>query len=341
MTAPTDSRPRIKLLGTHAGSEVFVTQGTDGLSIDVGGHVITKPVEEWHRLVPLAAASADSLVAEPQPKPFVSYYDRTEPLPAEGSLHPLRPPAITKHEINTHANALRGYIDSLSGDAFQGAIRALGALRDIIDCLAALVPASSLIAEPFQQRVDPWLIACFGETISRDREERNHRFLEESLELVQAGGCTSSEAHQLVDYVFGRAVGELPQEVGGVMVTLAALCLAHGADMHSAAETELERIWTKVDAIRAKQAAKPKHSPLPESPALPVVAATDTTCWLTPRDWESECEECAGIGKVDRSEPLHVDGRYMGESLMRECCNQCGGYGLTVCLAEIPKEIQR
>jgi len=125
----------------------------------------------------------------------------------------------------------------------------------------------------FQERVQPWMIACFGEEISKDRTERNHRFLEEALELVQATGCTQSEAHQLVDYVFLRRAGEPAQEVGGVMVTLAALCLAQQMDMHEAGETELARIWTKVEQIRAKQAAKPKHSPLPiavEADARPV-----------------------------------------------------------------------
>lgn len=115
----------------------------------------------------------------------------------------------------------------------------------------------------FQSRVQPWLMECFGPMIAGDREERNHRFLEEALELVQACGCTASEAHQLVDYVFGRPVGEPTQEAGGAMVTLAALCLANGLDMHEAGEIELARIWTKVEQIRAKQAAKPKHSPLP------------------------------------------------------------------------------
>lgn len=117
---------------------------------------------------------------------------------------------------------------------------------------------------PFQSRVNPWMQECFGPEISADGMERNHRFLEEALELVQSTGCTQSEAHQLVDYVYGRPVGDPRQEVGGVMVTLAALCLAHGFDMHADGETELSRIWTKVDKIRAKQAAKPKHSPLPE-----------------------------------------------------------------------------
>jgi len=116
----------------------------------------------------------------------------------------------------------------------------------------------------FQERVEPWLLQCFGETIAADVVERNHRFLEEALELVQACGATQSEAHQLVDYVYGRPVGEKSQEVGGVMVTLAALCLAQTLDMHQDGETELTRIWTKVEAIRAKQAAKPKYGPLPQ-----------------------------------------------------------------------------
>jgi hypothetical protein len=80
---------------------------------------------------------------------------------------------------------------------------------------------------------------------------------------VQACGATQSEVHQLVDYVYGRPVGEKAQEVGGVMVTLAALCLANDLHMRQAGEVELARIWTKVEQIRAKQAAKPKHSPLP------------------------------------------------------------------------------
>lgn len=126
---------------------------------------------------------------------------------------------------------------------------------------------AALASEPveaFQQRVQPWMMACFGAEISADVVERNHRFLEEALELVQSTGCTASEAHQLVDYVFGREIGETHQEIGGVMVTLAALCLALGEDVHAAGETELARIWTKVEMIRAKQAAKPKHSPLPQ-----------------------------------------------------------------------------
>ena len=114
-----------------------------------------------------------------------------------------------------------------------------------------------------QPRVAPWMLACFGEEISADKVERRHRFTEEALELLQAMDGTRDEALQLVDYVFGRPKGDPHQEVGGVMITLAALCLAADMDMHQAGEDELARIWTKVEKIRAKQAAKPKFSVLP------------------------------------------------------------------------------
>lgn len=115
----------------------------------------------------------------------------------------------------------------------------------------------------FQKKVKVWMLACFGETISNDVTERNHRFLEEALELVQALGCTQSEAHQLVDYVFDRPIGEPAQEIGGVMVTLAALCEANSLDMGKDGAAELARVWTCIEKIRTKQANKPKHSPLP------------------------------------------------------------------------------
>jgi len=145
--------------------------------------------------------------------------------------------------------------------------RELDAYRAARAALVSQQPAPS-VAAAFQQRVQPWLLECFGAEIAADRVERNHRFLEESLELVQSLGCTASEAHQLVDYVFGRPVGDPSQEVGGVMVTLAALCLASGLDMRDAGEVELARISVPeiVTKIRAKQAAKPKHSSLPQSP---------------------------------------------------------------------------
>ncbi|HBO2935102.1 TPA: hypothetical protein L4R50_000096 [Pseudomonas aeruginosa] len=134
-----------------------------------------------------------------------------------------------------------------------------------LQALTTFAQAPAQTSVSFQRRVRPWLLECFGEDIAYDGMERNHRFLEEALELVQACGCTEAEALKLVSYVFGRPVGERSQEVGGVMVTLAALCLAHGLDMHGAGETELARISQPetITRIRMKQASKPAMSPLP------------------------------------------------------------------------------
>jgi Lar family restriction alleviation protein len=118
-------------------------------------------------------------------------------------------------------------------------------------------------ALPYQVRIAKWMLACFGPEISKDKIERNHRFLEEALELVQSNGCTRNEAIQLVDYVFNRPIGDLNQECGGVMVTLAALSNASELNMIEAGEKELARIWEKIDSVREKQKMKPSNSPLP------------------------------------------------------------------------------
>jgi len=119
----------------------------------------------------------------------------------------------------------------------------------------------------FQDEVMDWAVECFGPDIPFDKSERSHRFIEEALELVQACDITADECHQLVDYVFNRPVGKKSQEVGGVVLTLAALCSTHQIDMFTEGKTELARVWQKIEIIRKKQAAKPKHSPLPQAVA--------------------------------------------------------------------------
>lgn len=126
---------------------------------------------------------------------------------------------------------------------------------------AALPPA----ADSFQARVDVWMEACFGTAISADKLERGDRLLEEVLEMLQSEGYPLQRVASLTSYVWSRVPGYPPQEVGGVKVTLAAFCSAHGINMHAAGEAELARIWTKIEAIRAKQAAKPTGSALPQA----------------------------------------------------------------------------
>ncbi len=147
--------------------------------------------------------------------------------------------------------------------------RQMGAVLDDKEYLKGqLLAANSKRLFHFQDRVISWVVDCFGSEVADCRPERNHRFLEEALELVQALGCTRDESHQLVDYVFDRPVGSAGQEVGGVMITLAALCGANELSMGYEAEVELGRICAPEikEKIRLKQAAKPAMSPLPEYP---------------------------------------------------------------------------
>lgn len=109
----------------------------------------------------------------------------------------------------------------------------------------------------FQSRCGDWLTECFGAAGLNDVAHRNRRFLEEAGELVQASGMSEDEAMAVMRYVYSRPAGQPHQEVGGVMMTLAAHCIATGHDMIAEGERELSRVWTKVDAIRAKEAAKP------------------------------------------------------------------------------------
>jgi hypothetical protein len=132
----------------------------------------------------------------------------------------------------------------------------------------------SVTGKAFQEQVQPWVVSCFGEGVAADKLERNDRFIEEALELTQACGYTKDRAHDLVDYVFDRKPGDPFQEVGGVMVTLAAHCIAHGLNMHEAGDAELARISTPEmqEKIRAKQAAKPKGSALPVAASIAEVS---------------------------------------------------------------------
>ena len=126
-------------------------------------------------------------------------------------------------------------------------------------------PAPSAGVGQFQDRVSAWMLECFTETIADDMQERADRLIEEVLELVQSHGYDPRRVAALTDYVFNRPAGEPTQEVGGVMVTLAAYCRAAKLNMHDAGETELARILRPeiIAKIRAKQAAKPTGSALP------------------------------------------------------------------------------
>ncbi len=109
----------------------------------------------------------------------------------------------------------------------------------------------------FQKMCTVWARTVFGVEAMNSREERALRFIEEGIELAQACGLSRDQVTGLVEHVYDRPLGARYQEVGGVMLTLAALCSQLGFDMHRAGWAELERCLPLMDKIREKQKRKP------------------------------------------------------------------------------------
>jgi hypothetical protein len=129
-----------------------------------------------------------------------------------------------------------------------------------------------------QTQVMAWMHQAFEGIVDyMNLTQRCDRFIEECLELVQACGYDLSRVAALVQYVSNRPKGEVPQEVGGVMITLAALIGVcnkalpedHEINIANEADREMRRIRTPevMAKIRAKQADKTRDipfSPLPQ-----------------------------------------------------------------------------
>jgi hypothetical protein len=127
----------------------------------------------------------------------------------------------------------------------------------------------------YQGAVCRWVRSCFSAAVAKDVRERACRFLEEAVELAQSCELTREDAHTLIDYTFDRPVGQREQEVGGTMVTLAALCSALRINMRREGWVELKRISDPevIKKIQAKQATKVHSSPLPGATLADVAEA--------------------------------------------------------------------
>jgi hypothetical protein len=107
--------------------------------------------------------------------------------------------------------------------------------------------------ETYQVKVSKWMLACFGQKVLTDSTLINPIFLEEALELCRVNGMKQEEAHKAVDYVYGlEKLGSISQEIGGVMVTLAALAGATRQDIVGAGLVELKRNWDNLDKIKMR-----------------------------------------------------------------------------------------
>lgn len=111
--------------------------------------------------------------------------------------------------------------------------------------------------ESFQSRVHAWVVDFFPEH-GVNVPERARRFVEEAIELAQAVGLEGTEVQRILDRAYSRPAGEPLQELGGSMVSLAALAEAVHLDAEQAGEIELRRISAPGmrESMRAKQAEK-------------------------------------------------------------------------------------
>ena len=108
--------------------------------------------------------------------------------------------------------------------------------------------------QQFQNDMAEWGYEVLGREVMENQKVRAYRFLEEALELAQACGVSAEETAELTAYTFGRPIGEVDQEVGGVMSTLTLLVEAYGLDLACCAWGELARISNpeKIAKIRSK-----------------------------------------------------------------------------------------
>lgn len=111
----------------------------------------------------------------------------------------------------------------------------------------------------YQMRQEQWLSACFGDPKKIDKAKLNHYFIEEAIELVQTLGCSQEDVLRIANYVFSRPVGEVKQEIGGVMSTLSSICNSYEIDLLNAADAELDRNWRDITKIQRKKAITDYH----------------------------------------------------------------------------------
>ena len=125
-----------------------------------------------------------------------------------------------------------------------------------ISALEKRIGARGMDLHEAQLRVTQWGYDTFGPEIVLNKDERFLRFLEEAIELAQAGDMDREQAHRLVDYVYDRPPGETIKEAGGVMVTLLLLAHQDGFIAQFALDAEIARIHKEQNKIRLRHQEK-------------------------------------------------------------------------------------
>lgn len=101
-----------------------------------------------------------------------------------------------------------------------------------------------------------WARNTFG-PVAMNPVERGRRLLEEAAEVAQALGVPAAQALLIVERTNGRPTGDVDKEVGGLLVTVYAVCGLRGKNPQELLSAEVGRVLAKDPwEWRAKHAAK-------------------------------------------------------------------------------------
>lgn len=113
------------------------------------------------------------------------------------------------------------------------------------------------LGSKMQSECAAWVTRTYGAEYLFDLLERARRHSEESVELAQAVGLSKEEFLAIVDHVYGKAVGEISQEIAGCGTTLMTLAEAHGVSFEEVTRHELDRVNSlPIEYFQKKHAAK-------------------------------------------------------------------------------------
>lgn len=118
-------------------------------------------------------------------------------------------------------------------------------------------PSMALI----QYRVNGWLRACVGDEVTNDLTERNNRFAEEAIELLQACGYSYAQLVAMADHVYAKeAETDIAKEAADVLICLAPLATARNIELGEAVSGRIDENWDRINLIREKNRNKPIRS---------------------------------------------------------------------------------
>ena len=118
-------------------------------------------------------------------------------------------------------------------------------------------PMTLISRDQRQADVQAWCVATFGNHDALFVPQRGLRLVEVAIETAQACGCDPALIHSPIDHIYAKPVGDLPQELGGLGVTILALAGAAGVSADAAEASEFARVKAKpLSHFAARNAAK-------------------------------------------------------------------------------------